>query len=399
MIGGFILGIIIRILIAFLGGQRLEALLSAIIVISDIGSGFTLGFFSSFIGLRALSLPGEIFQPVNVESYHSEGIIKDFIKQGFGPVLIRQWAAMDTLISIVILGVGIIILPAMWSYASPAIFNKIGLAITPLIMGIIWIGSLIRMDNHPQRIKYTIGLIIVGAFGILIINLDLGTFAVLIALNLMFMGFEGLSLKRLPDQHWNKELGWNTWSFDMFSLTCGILSGIAIGTPSSSLVDVFQGKETEQRKLRNHLAANIISNNVSLLLWFYFGSTRSAIGQNLDISGISLIGDFGTSLGFIIVIATLMTVATSLISDWSKLFFGIIKYVIPVKLLGIFVIIINLILMIGLGLNYNTLFLLLGLSLIIRGIFQVANVPKQTSIGMVSIIPIWGIWIKPLFLI
>lgn len=389
MIGGFI----IRLLVSFLGASRIESMVTALVVMNGINHpDMVLGFFSTWIGFKGLSIPMDVMQPVNVASNpFLQSYMTKYIGLGEAPRLIRGMYFLEIYMGWLIMIGGFFFLSAMWAPGMKGEFNSIVMTWSPWLISFIWLGNLMKSKRKPA---YVVCMVMVGAFGLFITNSGVGQFGVLIVLSMMFLGLEGLSSKRLPEQNWNYGSETDMNSFDTSSIFYGIASAIFIGCPSSPLVYLREDEyDSEGDKFRNHLVASKVSEMVSLFLWFYFGASRGVESDVLDKTVGALIDNYHAVIGFIVIVLLCQFLTWHYLDLIGKLNWLWSKFICPIKLLNLAITLVTVLFYIPLGMPIILIPIALGIALCIRELISRMKVEPQVAISMVSIIPLFGIWI------
>jgi hypothetical protein len=394
MVGAF-LGALSRVIISFLGGNRVEGLITAVLIMSGLGGEFSLGFLSTFIGFRGLSLPMDVLQPVNV--YTNPFLVSYKNRQvmmGEGPALIRGMYMVEIMLSWVIWLPGILCCTYFWQGGMKNEFSQLVLAISPYLICLIWIGQLIR---SKRKGRFLISMLVVGSFGLLITNSGVGQFGVLISLSLLFMGWEGLGrVKRIPEQDWSyegKDIAINEWG--IYSLICGALSALCIGCPSGPLIELYEDEHMSSgERFWPQLVSSKVSEAVSLLLWFYFGASRGATSDVLDktVEG-GLLSNPSMVLGFMVILLLCNYTCWVYLDLFGKLSWVWFTFLMPFGVLNIGITLTTLIFYIPLGVPIHLLPLLVVGALLVREVIDRLKVESTAVLSMVSIIPLVGIYL------
>lgn len=391
---GALLGALMRLIISFLGGGRVESLVTACLIMSGIGSEFSLGFLSTFIGLKGLSLPMDVLQPVNVWSNPFLATYKNRqVMIGQAPSLIRGMYMVELLVSWIIWLPGLLFCTYFWDGMKSG-FSQTVLAFSPYLICLIWIGQL---SKSKKKGRFLLGMVMVGTFGLFITNLGVGQFGVLIALSLLFMGWEGLSSKKeLPDQDWSysgKDIAINEWG--TYSIMIGALSSICIGCPSGPLVELYEEEDMSSgERFWPQFVASKVSEAISLLLWFYFGASRGATSDVLDktVEG-GLLNNPSMVIAFMLIVAIANYTCWSYLDLFGKLNWVWSKFLVPNKVLNLGITLFTLIFYIPLGVPLHVLPLLVIGALVIRELMDKLKIEPNSGLSMVSIIPLVGIYL------
>jgi hypothetical protein len=394
IIGGVFLGVLIRLVISFLGGGRVESLITACLIMSGASSEFSLGFLSTFIGMRGFSIPMDILQPINVQSNpFLASYINRQVMIGEAPSLIKSLLSIEILINWMIWLPGLLAVSYFWQGGMKQEFSGIVLAISPYLMSLIWVLQLCR--SHLKG-RYLIGMVMVGSFGLFITNSGVGQFGVLIALSLLFMGWEGLSIKELPEQNWKYPASSVSNSpFSTYTFFIGALSAIYIGCPSGPLVELYEHPHMSSgERFWAQVVASKVSDSISLLLWFYYGASRGATSDVLDktIEG-GLVNNPSMVLIFMVLVGLCNYTVWNYIDVMGKVNWVWSKFLCPIKVLNIGITLLTLIFYIPLGVPIHLLPLLVVSSLLIREVLYKLKLEPSVSLSMVSIIPLAGIYL------
>jgi hypothetical protein len=393
MILGMLCGGLVRLLVSFLGGSKLEGMITALIIMSGASPEFVLGFCSTWIGLKGMSIPMDTLQPVNVMTQpYLLGYITQEVSIGEAPKLIRQIYSLELYMSWLVMGAGLFFLPAIWGSGGSGSkeFISIVMGGSPLVMSFIWLSSIYKSE---RKIPYIICMILVGFFGLFITESGIGQFSVLIVISMMFFGWEGLSTKKLPEQNWNYEGGSNL-EFEVSSIGVGVMSACFIGCPSSPLVKLMEDEyDPAYRKFYNHVVASKVSEITSLFLWFYFGASRGVESDVLDKTVTSLLDNYNAVFGFIAIILICQYLTWNYLDLIGKLNWVWSKFLCPIKLLNMAISLITVLFYIPLGMPALMIPIAMGMAIFIRMFISKMKVESTVAISMVSIIPLFGLWL------
>lgn len=393
MIIGLLSGAFVRLLTAFLGGNRVESLVTACLIMAGWGPEFSIGFLSTFIGLKGLSLPMDILQPVNIKSNpFLAGYIERQLFIGEAPALIRGIYSMEIFISWIIYIPGLFLASYLWQDGMKTEFSGIVMSLSPYIISLIWLLQLIKSE---RKVRYIIGMVVVGAFGLFITGSGVGQFGMMIALSLLFMGWEGLSTDKIPEQNW-KYLHSREDGFGTYTLLIGAISAIFIGCPSSPMVELYEDElMSVSQKFWAHLVASKVSEAISLLLWFYYGAARGATSDVLDktVEG-GLVGNSSMVIGFLFILAGCNYLCWNYLDLFGKLNWVWSNFLCPNKALNMVVSLVMVVFYIPLGVPVVMVPILVFLSLCVREVMDRMKLPPTISVSMVSIVPLVGIWLN-----
>jgi hypothetical protein len=158
---GLLSGVIARLLTAFLGGNRIENLITAGLIMLGWGSEFSIGFLATFVGLKGLSLPMDILQPVNVKA---NPFLASYIERqvyiGEAPALIRGIYSMEIYITWMVYIPGLLLTSYLWQEGMKTEFNGIVMALSPYLIGVIWF---LQLCASKKKGRYLMGMVMVGA--------------------------------------------------------------------------------------------------------------------------------------------------------------------------------------------------------------------------------------------
>lgn len=332
MIGGLIMGLVARVVLTILGGSRLEGF-ALISVIGVENPEFTIGFFISFIGLRTMSIPANVFvASSSVVDPLIHNIKRDMIAKGLGHLMVKQMAFWQAISCFVILG-GALFASIMTSDDAMFLIMFSLPAIVIVQIGFVSVRlSEVRGGETEKRkwlVRYGIGLLSFTALAMVMITTS-GGYGMLLAISIIFLNPKDILGGKIPPQMTCYEFGESSlpFSFDGVPLRAamvGMVSALPIGCPTSLVMSLFHHEEvsTDREVLMEQITAGAFSEMMSLLLWMYFGFARSSFADALGKSGVVL--DQGSLFSFALAITILTVMSLFFIEKWSYIYLSFMR--------------------------------------------------------------------------
>lgn len=392
---GLVLGLVARFFLTIFGGSRLEGFLLAWVVGMGWEPNMMGGFTITFIGTRALSAPADVFILTNSRRdpiLHS--MKQRIVGEGLGHMLVKQIAITQTLIGGAVLVMGAIMSVIMTQYEAMMSIMLSPFAIIALQLCFAHKGY---RENGARWLRWYLGgLVIYSLLGWSYMG-SAGGYGMLIALNLLFFDLSDLFPKgKIAEQVTCRDLGmeqlpWGKYGLSYKGMIIGLGCGFFIGCPTSLGVEASLNRyETEESRIATHTAAAASSEMMSLLLWLWWGFSRSSYADALGKSGIEI--DPTSVASYAIVVTIIAAASLLLVEKWS--YFYMAKERLVGKLINFLVFVGTLILC---GVMAGPLTVLLSLAAL--GVIAVLKhrykFPEESKLSMLGIIPLISInWLS-----
>lgn len=392
MVIGVLFGLVSRLVLSIIGGARMEGFLTALLILNVSDAEFVMGFFIAFIGTRSLSIPADVFVLANSRrDPHLHGLKTQMVSNGLGHVLVKQMALMQTLIGGTLLLVGSFFI---------GVFNR-GDGLFTILMspfGIIGLQLLFLLSKRDEKEKgwvgrYLIGLFLYSSLALTFVNLGDG-FGMLIVINLLFLSLSDFWVKGKIQPQLTKyqvdnlsSLPWGYYSISQGGLIAGFISGLLIGCPTSIAAECLINPCTKEvEKLHVHTCSQATSEVMSLLLWIYFGYSRSSYADALGKAGVSL--DPSSALPFALSIIILSLLCLLIIENLSYL------YLTGMRLIGKLINLICCVVTIALCTIFVG-FIPVLLGVVAVSILNLFKLPEESKLGVMGMVPLVSInWLS-----
>lgn len=391
MILGMVLGLLTRMLLTLLGGSRLEGFLLVWVVGAGFNPDTLCGFFISFIGFRAFSIPADIFLLVNSRRDPIIHNIKQWsVSSGLGHILVKQTAVVQATVGNGFLLVGALC-QAMFD-AGDGMFTlwMSPFAIVGLQVAYTWTKALEL--GTKWGISYVLGVIVYSIVGWAFMGSADG-YGMLIALNILFFNIKDIWVKgKIANQltaasFGKKSLPWGAYGISPGGVVVGFITGLFIGCPVSLGGELLLDQSSDgPNRISVQITAGAVNDMTGLLLWLYFGYSRSSYADSLGKAALEI--DSSSVFAFAACIFLLSIMSLIMIEWWSYLYLTSMR--IWGKLVNALVFIGTLALCAALT---SPISLVMGLALI--GLVAILRTrykfPEESKMGMLGVIPLISI--------
>lgn len=396
MIGFIILALLARAVLTIFGGSRLEGFFLAWVISLGLEPQALISFMVVFIGTKALSAPADVFLIVNSRRDPLLHNMKQrAVAEGLGHLMVKQIALTQTLIGGCVLFVG-----ALFGVLADGNDALMSVLLSPVaIVGLqVWFAytGMIKNGGMWWLKLYLVGLAMYSMLGWSFLGGSNG-YGMLIALNLLFFNWADLFPKgRIPTQVTAMQLGmkalpWGKYGISYRGMFAGMVSGFFIGCPSSLAAEALLGEyERPEERVAVHTAASAASDAMSMVLWMYFGFSRSSYADALGKAGIGI--EQGSLVAFALAIILISAISLLIVEGWSYAYMT--KERLMGKLLNLIVFISTLVLC---GVMAGPLVVILSMiTLALIELFKVRYpLPDEAKLGMLGVIPLVSInWME-----
>jgi hypothetical protein len=391
MISGIVLGILARLVLTVLGGSRLEGFLTAYIVMSGMSAEMICGFFLSFIGTRSLSVPADVFIAANSRRDPYLHSMKSWaVAEGIGHVLVKQIALSQTVMGgAVLLTCGLLV--SIFN-SDDGMFTIVFSPIAIVVLQSLFIFTKVEDKGKKWALLYGVGMALYGLIAWAFIDSANG-YGMLIALNLLFLSPSDIWPKgKIPAQATAtlagiKRLPWGSYGISGGGLVAGYLSGLFIGCPTSLASECLLNKYSSmQERMSIHTTAGAVAEMVQLMLWLYFGYSRSSYADALGKASIEL--DPSSIMAFCLFIIVLSFCCLPLVELFSYL------YMSQIRLWGKLVNALVMIATIGICIAMtDVVSIVMGIALVMLiGLAKKKyDIPEESKLGVLGLLPLVSI--------
>lgn len=372
----------------------MEGFLMAFIITSIEDPEILLGFFITFIGTRSLSIPADVFILANSKRdpiFHNLKV--EMLEAGLGHVLVKQMALMQLVVGGAILIAGSTMVGMMDRYAglSTILLSPFGI----VGLQLIFIFSKKKEREHLWSLKYLIGIALYSILSFSFLDLG-GGFGMLAVINILFLSASDFWTKgRISPQVTKyqveelKALPWGYYSISQGGVLAGFISGLLIGCPTSTAAECCVNRFTrKEEKLHIHTTAQATSDALNLLLWMFFGYSRSSYADSMGKAGLSLELSSSSIFLFAVSIISLSIVCLLFIEEWSYI------YLSTMRLIGKLINLICCIITVALCVTIVG-FVPVLLGLVGAQCLSLLKLPEESKLGVMGAIPLISInWLS-----